>query len=182
MKEAGASACTDVTGFGLFAHLRRMLRPSELGAEIFADALPAFDGALDALRQGVIPGRDRTEPRICGRRIARGAGRGRGAGQSGIRRADLRRIADRHSAASDWKLCAGAGPARRRRLLSSAGWLVPSENQILLAESGRDSLPRVQADQQVRPDRHQRQPGKPIHGTIRFRFHHPSRRLLRGHL
>ena len=42
MKEAGASACTDVTGFGLFAHLLRMLRPGGLGAEIFADALPAF--------------------------------------------------------------------------------------------------------------------------------------------
>ena len=74
MREAGASACTDVTGFGLFAHLRRMLRiarplgespggtggsprrPLPLGAEIFAGALPAFAGALDALRQGVIPG------------------------------------------------------------------------------------------------------------------------------
>ena len=56
MKEAGASACTDITGFGLFAHLRRMLRQSNLGAEIVADTLPAFDGALDALRQGVIPG------------------------------------------------------------------------------------------------------------------------------
>jgi selenide,water dikinase len=56
MKEAGASACTDVTGFGLFAHLHRMLRPSKLGAEIFTDALPAFDGAVEALRQGVIPG------------------------------------------------------------------------------------------------------------------------------
>ncbi|HXR09025.1 MAG TPA: selenide, water dikinase SelD [Candidatus Acidoferrum sp.] len=56
MKEAGASACTDVTGFGLFAHLGRMLRAAGLGAEIFADALPAFDGALEALRQGVIPG------------------------------------------------------------------------------------------------------------------------------
>ena len=56
MKEAGASACTDVTGFGLFAHLFRMLRPSKLGAEIFADALPAFDGVVEALRQGVIPG------------------------------------------------------------------------------------------------------------------------------
>jgi len=56
MKEAGASACTDVTGFGLFAHLYRMLRPSKLGAEVFADALPAFDGVLEALRQGVIPG------------------------------------------------------------------------------------------------------------------------------
>jgi len=56
MKEAGASACTDVTGFGLFAHLLRMLRPGALGAEIFAETLPAFDGAMDALRQGVIPG------------------------------------------------------------------------------------------------------------------------------
>jgi AhpD family alkylhydroperoxidase len=56
MKEAGASACTDVTGFGLFAHLMRMLRPGRLGAEIFAEALPAFDGAMDAFRQGVIPG------------------------------------------------------------------------------------------------------------------------------
>ena len=56
MKEAGASACTDVTGFGLFAHLLRMLRPGRLGAEIFAEALPAFDGALDAFRHGVIPG------------------------------------------------------------------------------------------------------------------------------
>jgi selenide,water dikinase len=56
MKEAGASACTDVTGFGLFAHLLRMLRPGGLGAEILAEALPAFEGALEALRQGVIPG------------------------------------------------------------------------------------------------------------------------------
>jgi selenide,water dikinase len=56
MKEAGASACTDITGFGFFSHLLRMLRPAALAAEIFSDALPAFDGALDALRQGVIPG------------------------------------------------------------------------------------------------------------------------------
>lgn len=56
MRAAGASACTDVTGFGLFAHLLRMLRPTHLGAELFADALPAFDGVLEALRQGVIPG------------------------------------------------------------------------------------------------------------------------------
>ncbi len=56
MQEAGASACTDVTGFGLFAHLLRMLRPSQLSAEIFAADLPAFDGAVEALRQGIIPG------------------------------------------------------------------------------------------------------------------------------
>ncbi|HTY86849.1 MAG TPA: selenide, water dikinase SelD [Candidatus Acidoferrum sp.] len=56
MKEAGASACTDVTGFGLFAHLYRMLRQGRQGAEVFANALPAFDGVMAALGQGVIPG------------------------------------------------------------------------------------------------------------------------------
>ena len=56
MKEAGASACTDVTGFGLFAHLLRLMRQGKRTAEVFADALPAFDGAVEALRQGVIPG------------------------------------------------------------------------------------------------------------------------------
>ena len=56
MKEAGASACTDVTGFGLFGHLLRMARQSNLAAQVFADALPAFEGAVEALQQGIIPG------------------------------------------------------------------------------------------------------------------------------
>ena len=56
MKSAGASACTDVTGFGLFGHLMRMARQSRLTAQVFAAALPSFDGALEALRAGVIPG------------------------------------------------------------------------------------------------------------------------------
>ena len=56
MMAAGASACTDVTGFGLFAHLLRMLRPSGLTAEIVAEHLPAFAGAVEALREEMIPG------------------------------------------------------------------------------------------------------------------------------
>lgn len=56
MKAAGASACTDITGFGLFGHLLRLARQSKLTAQVFARALPAFDGALEALREGVIPG------------------------------------------------------------------------------------------------------------------------------
>jgi len=56
MMEAQASACTDITGFGLFGHLVRMVRESGAGVTIFADSLPAFDGALDALRAGIIPG------------------------------------------------------------------------------------------------------------------------------
>jgi AhpD family alkylhydroperoxidase len=56
MKEAGASACTDVTGFGLLGHLLRLARQGRLTAQVFAHALPAFEGALEALREGVISG------------------------------------------------------------------------------------------------------------------------------
>ena len=56
MKVSGASACTDVTGFGLFGHLIRMARQARLTAQIRANNLPAFAGAVEALREGVIPG------------------------------------------------------------------------------------------------------------------------------
>ena len=56
MKAAGASACTDITGFGLFGHLLRMARQSKLTAQVFAGALPSFAGAVEAFREGVIPG------------------------------------------------------------------------------------------------------------------------------
>ena len=56
MREAGASACTDITGFSLFGHLVRMMRQRHLTAQVFPEALPAFDGVLDLLRSDVIPG------------------------------------------------------------------------------------------------------------------------------
>ncbi|MDP6045399.1 MAG: selenide, water dikinase SelD [Phycisphaerae bacterium] len=56
MVAAGASACTDVTGFGLFGHLIGMARHSGLTACIRAEMLPAFDGAMEALADGVVPG------------------------------------------------------------------------------------------------------------------------------
>jgi selenide,water dikinase len=56
MMEVGVSACTDITGFGLFGHLTRMLRHSNVSAKIYADSLPSFDGALEFLADGVIPG------------------------------------------------------------------------------------------------------------------------------
>lgn len=56
MMEVGVSACTDVTGFGLFGHLVAMVRHSGVTARVFAGALPAFPGVLEALDEGVIPG------------------------------------------------------------------------------------------------------------------------------
>ena len=46
---AGASAMTDVTGFGLLGHLRELVTASGVGAEVEAGALPAIDGVLDLL-------------------------------------------------------------------------------------------------------------------------------------
>jgi len=56
MAEVGVSACTDVTGFGLFGHLISMVRHSGMTARVYADSLPAFGGAVELLRGGVVPG------------------------------------------------------------------------------------------------------------------------------
>jgi selenide,water dikinase len=56
MEAAGVSAATDVTGFGLFGHLVGMVRASGVTAEVWAEMLPAFDGAVAALCDGVVPG------------------------------------------------------------------------------------------------------------------------------
>jgi selenide, water dikinase len=49
----GATACTDVTGFGLLGHLLEMLRASEMDAVLDPAAIPALDGALNLLARGI---------------------------------------------------------------------------------------------------------------------------------
>ncbi len=54
---AGATAMTDVTGFGLFGHLAEMLgRGRSIGASISASALPILPGAREHGRSGFYPG------------------------------------------------------------------------------------------------------------------------------
>lgn len=50
--EHGASACTDVTGFGLLGHLLEMTQDQQL-ATLSLEAIPALAGALDHLSAGV---------------------------------------------------------------------------------------------------------------------------------
>jgi selenide,water dikinase len=50
----GATACTDVTGFGLLGHLVEMTRPSEVDAEIELSALPVLEGAEETAAAGVL--------------------------------------------------------------------------------------------------------------------------------
>jgi len=50
----GATAATDVTGFGLLGHLVEMLRASGAAAHLDLDALPLLPGAADCAGQGLV--------------------------------------------------------------------------------------------------------------------------------
>ena len=50
----GATACTDVTGFGLLGHLLEMTKASGVGATLRLDALPVLDGAEETAGQGLL--------------------------------------------------------------------------------------------------------------------------------
>ncbi len=49
----GASACTDVTGFGLLGHLVEMVKASSVDVEIDLAAVPLLAGARDTVAQGI---------------------------------------------------------------------------------------------------------------------------------
>jgi len=55
MVDAGASAATDITGYGLVGHLLEMCDGSGTGAEIRVSAVPVFDGVRDYLARGFCP-------------------------------------------------------------------------------------------------------------------------------
>ena len=52
----GLKAATDVTGFGLLGHLGEMCRASDISAEIWFDRLPVLTGAVELVKEGVVPG------------------------------------------------------------------------------------------------------------------------------
>ena len=49
----GASACTDVTGFGLLGHLVEMVKSSNVDVNINLESLPVLEGAIDTLAMGI---------------------------------------------------------------------------------------------------------------------------------
>jgi selenide,water dikinase len=56
---AGATGCTDVTGFGLLGHLGRMSLESEVTVTIEFATVPFLPGAVELARDGVMPGGSR---------------------------------------------------------------------------------------------------------------------------
>ena len=55
-RNANATACTDVTGFGLAGHLHKMLLGSGVGAEIARSRLPLLTGTHELIEAGFVPG------------------------------------------------------------------------------------------------------------------------------
>lgn len=51
--EYGATACTDVTGFGLVGHLLEMLKGQRVGVELDMEAIPVLPGVAETLEQGI---------------------------------------------------------------------------------------------------------------------------------
>jgi selenide,water dikinase len=50
----GASACTDITGFGLLGHTVEMTKASSVDVEINLDSLPVLDGAQETVQLGIL--------------------------------------------------------------------------------------------------------------------------------
>ena len=68
LRDFGANAATDVTGFGLAGHLAEMMEGQGVAAELALDALPLLSGAIDMLEAGFLstldPENRRVESRI----------------------------------------------------------------------------------------------------------------------
>jgi selenide,water dikinase len=54
LRTHGATACTDLTGFGLLGHLVEMTRPSGVDAELQMSTLPLLDGAVECVKAGIV--------------------------------------------------------------------------------------------------------------------------------
>jgi len=53
MHRHGATACTDITGFGLLGHIVEMTRSSGKSIVLDLDSLPILDGALEMIETGI---------------------------------------------------------------------------------------------------------------------------------
>jgi selenide,water dikinase len=53
-QEHQATACTDITGFGLLGHLLEMVSASHVAVELNLSAIPVLDGAQETIQSGIL--------------------------------------------------------------------------------------------------------------------------------
>ncbi|MBP0017412.1 MAG: selenide, water dikinase SelD [Cyanobacteria bacterium SBLK] len=54
LQNCGATACTDVTGFGLAGHLLEMVGNTQIAVELNIEAIPVLDGAIATIQQEIL--------------------------------------------------------------------------------------------------------------------------------
>ena len=54
LQSYGATACTDLTGFGIVGHLVEMTKVSGVDAVLTMEAMPLLDGALETVKAGIL--------------------------------------------------------------------------------------------------------------------------------
>jgi selenide,water dikinase len=57
-RQYGATACTDISGFGLLGHVVEMLASSAVAVWLQAGAIPYLDGVLETMQQGIVSSLD----------------------------------------------------------------------------------------------------------------------------
>ena len=67
--EADATACTDVTGFGLLGHMMEMARASGVRIALETSRVPLLEKAVDYAGMGLVPGGTRANRSFFGQRV-----------------------------------------------------------------------------------------------------------------
>jgi selenide,water dikinase len=65
LRDAGVSACTDVTGFGLAGHLLEMLDASRVAARLDAAAVSLLPGFVEVVKEGIVSTLQRDNAKVA---------------------------------------------------------------------------------------------------------------------
>ncbi len=127
MMKVGASACTDVTGFGLLGHLGEMTRGSGVGARIHARAVPVIQAARDLVEADpkIAPGGSRNNLRHVGAFVNF---------DPGIPESERLLLADAQTSGGLLISCPADRADELERLLQEAGTLVAARIGVIEAE------------------------------------------------
>lgn len=69
MREVGANACTDITGFGLLGHSFEMAKASKVTFEIYSEKVPLLPDVIDLVEQKMLTRGDRNNRDYVGENI-----------------------------------------------------------------------------------------------------------------